>query len=215
MECIRNSSIDLNDSKIQSYLEFLNNESIEKLKLLIDNNNNTHDNNVVLKLYNENLLTPERLKCIIEQCTKNKTPMSSSELNQHLEKYKIPLNSAILENFESWDSTLYLFSACGSGNESAVKYLVEQEANVNKENDCGETPLFYACENGNETIVKYLMEHGANVNKENSWGGTILFNACYYGKESMVKYLMKHEADINKENKEGETPLYYACEGEH
>jgi len=43
---------------------------------------------------------------------------------------------------------------------------VENGADVNKEDNNGDTPIFYACENGNETIVKYLVEHSTDVNKE-------------------------------------------------
>eukprot|EP00833_Pecoramyces_ruminatium_P000643 jgi/Orpsp1_1/1174675/evm.model.c7180000050927.2 len=40
-------------------------------------------------------------------------------------------------------------------------------ANINIENNFGETPLSNAFENGNEAIIKYLVEHGANLNKCN------------------------------------------------
>jgi len=42
---------------------------------------------------------------------------------------------------------------------------VEHGANVNKENNDGETPLFIACKFGNEIKVQYLVEHGANIKK--------------------------------------------------
>jgi len=39
-----------------------------------------------------------------------------------------------------------MFSVCKSGNENLVKYFIE--ADVNKENKYGETPLFTACKSG-------------------------------------------------------------------
>jgi len=47
-----------------------------------------------------------------------------------------------------------------------VKYLIEQGADINIENESGETPLFNACSSGNENLVKYLIEHGADINIE-------------------------------------------------
>ena len=58
-----------------------------------------------------------------------------------------------------------LFFACLNGNETVVKYLVEQGANINIEDRSGETPLCIAFSSGNEAVVKYLVEHGANINK--------------------------------------------------
>ncbi|OUM65895.1 hypothetical protein PIROE2DRAFT_29413, partial [Piromyces sp. E2] len=57
-----------------------------------------------------------------------------------------------------------LFFACYSGKLDVVTYLVEQGANVNKENRKGATPLFNACIGGHEAVVQYLVEHGADVN---------------------------------------------------
>ncbi|ORX78888.1 ankyrin, partial [Anaeromyces robustus] len=61
-----------------------------------------------------------------------------------------------------------------SGNETIVRYLVEQGADLNKEDWKGETPLFNACKSGNETIVEYLVEYGADLNKEDWKGKTPL-----------------------------------------
>jgi len=57
-----------------------------------------------------------------------------------------------------------LFNICESGNENLVKYLIEQGADINKEDVNGKTPLFYVCSSGNENLVKYLME--LKINKQ-------------------------------------------------
>ena len=49
------------------------------------------------------------------------------------------------------------------GNTEIVKYLVEKGANIETENEDGNTPLFIACEKNNNDIVKYLIEKGANI----------------------------------------------------
>jgi ankyrin repeat protein len=62
-----------------------------------------------------------------------------------------------------------------------VQYLIEHGADINKENNEGETPLFKACRWGydNEIIVQYLIENGADINKKNNEGETPLFIACH------------------------------------
>jgi len=50
------------------------------------------------------------------------------------------------------------------GHESIVKYLVGHEADINKENNRGGTPLFDACLSGNLNLIKYLVELGADIN---------------------------------------------------
>ena len=76
-----------------------------------------------------------------------------------------------------------------------MKYLVKEKgADVNKENNNGQTPLFSVCTYGNSEIVKYLVEHGANVNKADKDGKTPLFDACWDGNLEIVKYLAEHGA---------------------
>jgi len=45
------------------------------------------------------------------------------------------------------------------------EYLMEHEADINKENNDGETELFYGCRSGNKDLVENLVEHGADINK--------------------------------------------------
>ncbi|KAG4083869.1 ankyrin [Neocallimastix lanati (nom. inval.)] len=148
---------------------------------------------------------------------KNKQPISKSDLKKKLSIYRFGKK----KHNSYYDSVIiYLNKACEngnetmvkSGNENIVKYLVEHEADINKETDNGQTPLFDACRKENENIVKYLVEHGADINKETNNGKTPLFYACRKENENIVKYLVEHEADINKETDNGETPLFYACE---
>jgi len=84
------------------------------------------------------------------------------------------------------------------GNKSAIKFLLEQGADINKENEEDETPLFLAYKNGNGNIVKYLVEKGADINKENEEDETPLFLAYKNRNEDLVKYLIDHIADVDK-----------------
>jgi len=65
--------------------------------------------------------------------------------------------------------------ACERGKRAIVKYLVEQGADINKENRYAKTPLIYAQERGKEKNRKYLVKEGAKRNKKTRYIQTKLF----------------------------------------
>lgn len=66
-----------------------------------------------------------------------------------------------------------LHDAAESGDISAVRALIEADADVNEPRD-GETPLALAAINGQALVVKVLAEHGADVAPEGPQGATPL-----------------------------------------
>jgi len=60
-------------------------------------------------------------------------------------------------------STL-LFRAVALGNYEIVEFLLNSNADPDKQNIYGETPLHQAVENGNYKIINVLLEKGANPN---------------------------------------------------
>jgi len=68
---------------------------------------------------------------------------------------------------EDEDGNTPLINACRENNESQVKLLIENGANINMENEDGETPLTIACKYDNINIVRILIENGVDINKEN------------------------------------------------
>jgi len=69
--------------------------------------------------------------------------------------------------------------------------LIEQGANVNKENKKGATPIFNACLGGHEAVVQYLVEHGADLNKQSQDGSTPFVCALSSRNENIVSYLIE------------------------
>jgi len=70
-----------------------------------------------------------------------------------------------------------------------IKYLIELEININKENKKDNTPLHFLYINNNQCNVKLSIEHGANINKKKI--------KHHYGR------------DINKVNKMNNTLLKF------
>ncbi|OUM65145.1 hypothetical protein PIROE2DRAFT_41965, partial [Piromyces sp. E2] len=75
---------------------------------------------------------------------------------------------------DRWGDTP-LMKSFEKGDETMIKFLIENGANVNKKKcKWGSTPLMETCRIGNENIVKFLIKHGANVKKGNDIGDTPL-----------------------------------------
>jgi len=70
-----------------------------------------------------------------------------------------------------------LVRSAQSGDVEAVKYLLEQEADVNLPNAEKNTPLHVAAFFGQVEVVKILVENGASVNARNDLGETPLDSA--------------------------------------
>jgi ankyrin repeat protein len=93
-----------------------------------------------------------------------------------------------------------------------VKKLIEVKANINAQNDRGETALICASINGRGTdSVKRLIEANADVNAKDNSGKTALMRAAEYGHRDSVKQLIEANADVNAKDKSGETALMRAA----
>lgn len=60
----------------------------------------------------------------------------------------------------------------------SCKVLVRKNANVNKQDNAGNTPLHLAAWNGYHNICKLLVENNANINQPNNKGKTPLHLAA-------------------------------------
>ncbi|WP_423348807.1 ankyrin repeat domain-containing protein [Wolbachia sp. wLmal] len=70
--------------------------------------------------------------------------------------------------------------AAESSYEKVVRYLTENGANVNAQDEFGGTSLHWAAENGCRQVVEVLLEKGADVNAQDEDGRTPLYYAIYY-----------------------------------
>jgi hypothetical protein len=82
--------------------------------------------------------------------------------------------------------------------EPILKYLIENNVDVNSVNKKDETPLYLALLQGNINCVKYLLEHGADPNNK-SEGQTPLFLTVIQENMNCMKVLLDHGADPNIE----------------
>jgi ankyrin repeat protein len=95
-----------------------------------------------------------------------------------------------------------------------VKYLVEQNANIEGRNVWSlNTPLLLAVSQKYMPIVKFLIEKNANLEAEEKFGRTALHYACWTFNLEMVKYLVECGANIEAKDKEGLTAIHYSAKG--
>lgn len=92
-----------------------------------------------------------------------------------------------------------------------LKFLIEQNANLDIQDFNGNTPLLVACRDGNIELVKLFLENNANLNIENENEETAVLIACIKGYNDIAMLLIKNNADINKKDILGRSVLSVAC----
>ena len=91
-----------------------------------------------------------------------------------------------------------------------VRSLLEAGADVNSQDDKGETPLHWAARGGNDcsAVAELLLASGAEVDKESNILTFPLSIAAEYGNTKVCSVLLRAGADINKEtDEEGSTAI--------
>lgn len=100
-------------------------------------------------------------------------------------------------------------SACVWGDYQRVAFLIEQDADVEKEFK-GFSALHYAAGSGNKDIVNLLIEKGLDINSKTDNEMTVLTQAVYSGNKNVVKMLIDNGADVNLPADQGITSLLLA-----
>ena len=95
----------------------------------------------------------------------------------------------------------------GAANKDIARILAASGANVNAQDNWGETPLHYAVRVSDEELVKAFIAFGANVNAQDNSGNTPLHIAA---NEEMVQILIGAGANIHIQNNSKYTPFQYA-----
>ncbi|CUS15233.1 unnamed protein product [Tuber aestivum] len=104
-----------------------------------------------------------------------------------------------------------LQAAATQGNESVVRLLLENGAEVNAQGGRYGNALQAAVTQGNESVVRLLLERGAQVNAQGGHYGNALQAAVTQGNEPVVQVLLKCGAEVNAPSAEYGDPLQAAA----
>ena len=88
-----------------------------------------------------------------------------------------------------------LHFAIANNNLNLVQLLIDAGADINAEDNNGETPLFYACDN--LTIVQLLIDAGADIHKTTEDNINVLHLALFRRNLELIKLLVNSGADVN------------------
>ena len=140
----------------------------------------------------------------IEQTDKN-NKIALEDLKEELKNKSFEINSQLK------DGRTPLFFSAANGNIDAVKFLVENGANLEiAEYDMGNTPLMAAISINHMEMCLYLISKGANIHAKNKNGDTPIHFAAILGNYSMLKLLHRLGGDINEKNNDGNSCILYA-----
>ena len=105
-----------------------------------------------------------------------------------------------------------LFQAVQQGNLSDISNAIKNGADINGQDENGNTPLHWAAKSGNLENIKYLITTGAKINIKNKIGNAPLRWAAWSGNLEVVKYFVELGSDVNLQDKNGNTPIHEAAE---
>lgn len=105
-----------------------------------------------------------------------------------------------------------LMIAARDGDVKQVDALLLQDADPNKKNIWGVTPLIWAAYNGHTAVVQTLLKHKKTEKDIRSNNGcTALIDAAKKGHIEIVEHLVAQGANVDIQDKEGETALMIAA----
>ncbi|KAA1258748.1 Ankyrin repeats (3 copies) [Rubripirellula obstinata] len=109
-----------------------------------------------------------------------------------------------------------LLMAAYNGHANVVKFLLENDADVDARDREGKTPLMHACTNSSVETVRLLIDGGADINvTESTEGFTPLMTAAALGQTEIVKLLLERSADKGVVDQDGDTAISHAQNSQH
>jgi ankyrin repeat protein len=114
------------------------------------------------------------------------TVLHEAVLARHVEIVEILCDSGFEVDSVDLEGNSALHLAATEGYDGILRTLVRKEADINKRNKCGETPLHHATTNQGDgkLCIQSLLEFGAEVNCMDDEGRTPLYGALMRGKDT-------------------------------
>ncbi|MCE3255814.1 MAG: serine/threonine-protein phosphatase 6 regulatory ankyrin repeat subunit B-like [Rickettsiaceae bacterium] len=146
--------------------------------------------------------------------TQGRAVLSYASASGNVEAVKAFLKSEIINSIDLNEPDNFggtaLHRAIIEGHENIADLLIKAGANVDIENENGQTPLQLAATWGRTEVVRALLKFEAGINHKNKDGCTALHLAVEARQIEIVDLLLKEKADVGIKNERGHTALHYA-----
>ena len=103
-----------------------------------------------------------------------------------------------------------MHAAAIRGYTDIVSLLLENEADVDRQDESGATSLHSAAVRGTISVGKCLLDHGADLNARDLYGETPLFDAARQGRVEFAQMLLERGAAIDARDNHCRTSLHMA-----
>ncbi|XP_062604985.1 uncharacterized protein LOC134266775 [Saccostrea cucullata] len=131
------------------------------------------------------------------------------EILEYLIQKKVCSQKDLISEYQLFEETVSpLMVTSLHGHCSIVRYLLQQGASVNYQNENGISPLHEACQRGHLEVIKILLSNGAKVNSRDTDEETPLSLACRNDFIEIADQLLCNGADINLQDSQGLTPIH-------
>ncbi|KAK8789600.1 hypothetical protein WA171_001692, partial [Blastocystis sp. BT1] len=139
-----------------------------------------------------------------------RTPLhwASSSKNSALVEYLLSI-SGILVNVQDEAGYTPLMCAVSAGREKNVALLLGANADVNMENENGETVLHMTKDRSDILIL--FIDRVADINKKDCYGLTVLMKCASRGCTESIQLLLDRGADMSIQDENGNTAAHYAA----
>ena len=111
------------------------------------------------------------------------------------------------------DKRTPLMEASSKNDEKQVNWLIEHGADLNLQDEDGDTALHFACNSDHASleILSCLIENGANINACTDFKITPLMMAVQNCHKYVVSFLIEHGANVDLQDEDGDTALHYVA----
>jgi ankyrin repeat protein len=118
--------------------------------------------------------------------------------------------SASVSWLTSRDLDAAFMNASMMGETQVARNLLGHGANINSQNDDGDTAVMLAVSRNHVVTVQFLLEYGADTSLQNAQGECAVHIAAQFGHMESLELIMGSSTSLDVNDNKGNTPLTYA-----